>query len=106
MSHKYKSTYIPTAISHNRSIYRPIAALTFNEFLVALRDYLFAQNHLKIASKLVFALLKKREVLESDRKIVASCLCRVFMFTKKEEWAENGTLRYYNCTCFIQIYQK
>jgi len=40
--------------------------------LVALRDNLFAQNQLKIASRLRFALLNKLIGLESDRKTVVS----------------------------------
>jgi len=40
--------------------------------LVALRDSLFAQNQLKIASRLRFALLNKLIGLESNRKTVVS----------------------------------
>ena len=40
--------------------------------LVALRDNLFAQNQLKIASRLRFALLNKLIGLESDRKTMLS----------------------------------
>jgi len=40
--------------------------------LVALRDSLFVQNRLKIASRLRFGLLNKLTGLESDRKTVVS----------------------------------
>ena len=67
--------------------------------LVALRDSLFAQNQLKIASRLRFVLLNKLIGLELDRKTVVSsandiiffgCAAKYVIYIyEKEEWAEN-----------------